>query len=498
MSFDNHLFISYAHIDDIPLSVEQDGWVSQFHKDLWGMLTRKLGRKATIWRDPKLNGTDRFESRIVAQFAHSALLLSIVSPRYLESEWCQRELKEFCEIAERQEGLTISDRFRLIKVVKSPPFSDQTLPAIMRQMLGYDFYEISDDETPVELDPLFGKQYKEKYYAKLNKLAWELSKTLREMERGVLSPAQDAIEAPVPTVYLAECSYDQRDVREALDAELKARGYRILPESPLARDESTFLLQVEQCLRQSQLAIHLVGANYGAVPDGPSQKSIIVLQNELAIRICREQTLPRIIWMPESARSRSTAHNEFVTLLETDPETQFGADLITDDNPETIKTSITAALSKLQNTPEPPPVPVPGAVNRLIYVPCTVGDRRNLKELLQQLRALGYETELPAFEGSAEEMRAANQALMQQCAAIVIFYGSGTEAWKLSVRNEIRKVLGLGQLQGGVPVFTYLAAPSTETKLMIADVETNIIDALNGLTPEALAPLHRAIQAGAR
>jgi len=35
-------------------------------------------------------------------------------------------------------------------------------------------------------------------------------------------------------------------------------------------------------LKRCQLSIHLVGEAYGGVPDGRSQKSVVVLQNELA------------------------------------------------------------------------------------------------------------------------------------------------------------------------------------------------------------------------
>jgi len=37
-------------------------------------------------------------------------------------------------------------------------------------------------------------------------------------------------------------------------------------------------------LKRCQLSIHLVGEAYGGVPDGRSQKSVVVLQNELAAK----------------------------------------------------------------------------------------------------------------------------------------------------------------------------------------------------------------------
>jgi len=34
MTFEQHVFISYAHIDNQPLTTGQQGWISQFHASL--------------------------------------------------------------------------------------------------------------------------------------------------------------------------------------------------------------------------------------------------------------------------------------------------------------------------------------------------------------------------------------------------------------------------------------------------------------------------------
>src|SRR4029453_4873400 len=60
MTFDHHAFISYAHIDNEPLTPGQKGWVAQFHATLQTMLSQRLGERARIWRDDKLDGNDVF------------------------------------------------------------------------------------------------------------------------------------------------------------------------------------------------------------------------------------------------------------------------------------------------------------------------------------------------------------------------------------------------------------------------------------------------------
>ena len=101
MRFAKHLFISYAHIDNQPLTPEQQGWITRFHATLEALLSMRMGGKAQIWRDEKLQGNDVFADEIVDQFAQTAVLVSVLTPRYLNSEWCTKEVAEFCKSAEQ-------------------------------------------------------------------------------------------------------------------------------------------------------------------------------------------------------------------------------------------------------------------------------------------------------------------------------------------------------------------------------------------------------------
>lgn len=91
----NHVFISYAHIDNLPLSPEHQGWISRFHQTFSVFLSQRMGGQAQIWRDQKLQGNDIFSDEIVNQFSETALFISIISPRYVRSDWCKRKLLNF-------------------------------------------------------------------------------------------------------------------------------------------------------------------------------------------------------------------------------------------------------------------------------------------------------------------------------------------------------------------------------------------------------------------
>ena len=65
MRFHKHLFISYAHIDNQPLTPEQQGWITRFHAALESFLSMRMGGEARIWRSNKLQGNDIFGDEIV-------------------------------------------------------------------------------------------------------------------------------------------------------------------------------------------------------------------------------------------------------------------------------------------------------------------------------------------------------------------------------------------------------------------------------------------------
>jgi len=116
MGFDKHLFISYAHIDNQPLTPEQQGWISRFHKSLEAMLSMRLGSPAKIWRDEKLCGNDVFAEEIIEQFPHTALLVSVLTPRYLNAAWCAKEVQAFCHSAQHSGGVVVENKSRSPKI----------------------------------------------------------------------------------------------------------------------------------------------------------------------------------------------------------------------------------------------------------------------------------------------------------------------------------------------------------------------------------------------
>ncbi|MGA7461407.1 MAG: toll/interleukin-1 receptor domain-containing protein [Candidatus Korobacteraceae bacterium] len=502
MEFQRHLFISYAHIDNVPLSEDQQGWITRFHNTLSAMLNMRMGRKAEIWRDSKLQGNDIFADEIVQQFPRTALLISVLTPRYAESEWCTREVREFCKCAEASGGLVVDNKCRVLKVIKLPVDNEELLPAVMREALGYPFYVLDEQQTPFELDPAYGEDFTRKYNLKLAKLAFDVAQLVKKIEtpaqpqQASAQTAAKPLELPVRekpelAIYLAECSFDRREAREALESELRLHGYPVFPDIQLPKTEEEYTAAVSGFLARCQLSIHLVGTKYGLVPDGPSEKSVVVLQNELAIERYKQAGLRRVISLPEGTNSDSASQRDFIARLLEDAELQAGADLVTGDVEE-LKGVIHAALKKLQQ----PEATVPERQgNRLVYLICDQRDRSATIPVRKFLKGRGFDVQIPLFEGDAATVRQTNQDLIAECDAAILFYGAGDEGWQRSISNELKKATAYRGAKQLPASFIYLAEPATESKQELIELEEpNLINGLQGFSDTEMLKFARAIE----
>ncbi len=242
-----------------------------------------------------------------------------------------------------------------------------------------------------------------------------------------------------PAVYLAECSYDRKPQRELIEGELKRLGYPVLPDRRLPTDEGEYVAAVEALLAPCALSIRLVGENYSAVPDGPSGKSVGILQNELAAARCRSGGFKRLIWLPWGTTSKNPVQQAVIEALPHDAQALFGADLIAGDIEE-LRTAVHATLRKIE---QPAPKqrecdgadagPSAGESARRVYFICDEKDRKASVPVRKLCKQLGFEVALPAFEGDASEVRKANQQNLADCDVVFVFYGAGDAAWKRAI-----------------------------------------------------------------
>ena len=201
-NFQNDIFISYAHIDNLPLAEGLKGWVETFHERLATRLAQLLGEPARIWRDLKLEGNDVFADTLIGRIGDSAILVSVLSPRYIKSEWCLRELNEFCKQATVGGGLRIGEKLRVFKIVKTYiPFKEH--PEQVQGTLGYEFYEYDQARDRArEFSPEVTPARDIRYWEKLDDLAYDIKQMIEYIRSSTVSfienPGRAVRESNIP------------------------------------------------------------------------------------------------------------------------------------------------------------------------------------------------------------------------------------------------------------------------------------------------------------
>jgi hypothetical protein len=481
MTFAQDVFISFTHIDNQSLMPGGDGWISTFHKALEIRLSQLRGKEPRIWRDRKLQGNDYLSDTIFETLAQAALLVSILSPRYLNSEWCREELQRFCQEAERSGGLRVGDnKGRLFKVVKTYLPREQ-YPPELAAFLGYEFFEFDDAGRPQEFDRIYGPELERKFYAKLNDLAYDIHQTLELLEAraersGSLAPS------PTPgtgkVIYLADVTPDLNVSRERIRRELEQAGHRVLPEQPLPSEPAAFKQAVCEALTRSHLSVHLLSP-YPSRTGGEPAQTQEQLYRQLAMARTRDQIeladqcgqeradFSRLLWLPPDAGT--LAPDSFVTSLQNDPH-------FISTSLEAFKDIIHTRLTQ----PATPTLDLPADGKVHIYLDC---DERDLDmpaiEPLFNWLDQHFQVILPDY---AESSLSRSEALLKQCEAVLIFYGQASALWLRRRLNALKKTL-YDRPKPLLAKAVYVADPA---KQQFSDPDVPIIAGYGGFQPTLL------------
>jgi hypothetical protein len=511
MDFEGDAFISYAHLDNVELVEGRKGWVANLHRALEVRVAQLLGKSPHIWRDPKLQGNDLFAETLVEKLRRVAVLVTVVSPRYVKSEWTIRELKEFWTAAEAQGGIRVGDKARVFKILKTPVSLDKTPPEL-RMLLGYEFFKVDPETGRIrELDEVFGADAQREFWIKLDDLAHDLVALLEDLHDGehVPAPAEPltpAAEAPVAppavqpgpsakgAVFLAETTSDLREQRDLLRRDLLQHGYTVLPAQPLPHvaDEAAALIRDD--LARCRMSVHLIGKSYSLVPEG-STTSLIEMQHELATERARDERFLRLLWVPDDMQVTDPRQRELVDRLRLDPRIEGRADLLEtmfEDLRTTLRDWLTRepkAPARLEAAPAAGPTPQ-------LYL---IADQRDAELIGPWADALfdeHLEVIRPFFDGDESAIREYHEENLTLCDGVLIFYGAGNSLWLQRKLRELQKAPGYGRTKPRPVVGVCLVGPRSAEKERFRSHEALVIPQWDGVSLAALQPFIAQLKAG--
>jgi hypothetical protein len=482
MMFETDVFISYSHKDDEPLLDEKGGWVSDLHQALEVRVEQLLGKKPKIWRDPRQSGNEYFTDGFLEQIRKTAVMVSVLSPSYLSSQYCPAELDAFFEACRTPPGLRVGNHARIFKVVKTQLPEQVPVRPELKEFLGYEFFAVDSMTDRVrEFWRAFGDEAKMKFVQKAEDLAQDISRLLRQL-KGLEPQAHPEVRQRRGFVYLAVTSSDLKEEREALRRDLDRSGYTVLPDRPLPETSPEVEAMVREEVARCQLSVHMIGRKYGLVPEGTAL-SIPELQNELAAEHSRKAELNRLVWLAPAQAVEDDRQKAFIGRLQTAPELQGRMDLL-EGSVEDLKNAVHRCLEPRPSPAGPAPSPGSpregGAPPPRVYLICDQQDQEQSQETLQRLQDLLFNADcepiLPLFDGDEADIRQDHEDNLRTCDAALLYWGAGSEAWRRKKLNEVLyKSAGLGRTKGTPLTLLYVAPPATREKEALRTREALVV-----------------------
>jgi hypothetical protein len=489
--YEYDVFLSYAHIDNEPVVKGDPGWVDFFESLLRQRLRVRLGSAdVKIFRDPRLQLLGEFSEQIVQTLDRSAAFIGILSPRYVDSDWCIREIDKFCELTGAN---------RIIKIVKTaydepaPESKAREILEKVKNVLECRFYN-EDEQTGRfnDLQPEIDKADIPTALDKTDAIVQDLTKLLKQL-RSDARP-QPAITVTTTTtttatttvaaasesrvkVFLAATTRDLVKTRDEIKTELSQYQIDVLPNTPLPDDATELITEIRGDLGNAKLSIHLLGANYGSVPELET-RSVPRIQYDLANELRTAGKLTQLIWMPDGLSAADDRQRQFVEEVRNNSAEFLRAKI------EDLKSEIHKKLAPTPSNPWADDGPDDLINLSLFFHP---DDEASVSALYSYLILDEFlKVKLPLKEADSLE---SHRAFLQTSDAVLLYYGSADQNWVVNMWRQIQRQVSASRKKPLLAKAIYAGSPSTPEKDLLQSDEDDdplIIKNYGRFTPQHL------------
>jgi hypothetical protein len=414
---DHDIFISYSHDDDAELPGMCKGWVTTFVTFLRMRMNQKLRHDTySLWTDADLGAYAHVSDQLVEAVRNTAVLLVIVSPSYIASEWCKRERSKFLQLIQHH------GKARVVVVQREPV---ENMPPELTDLKTHEFWVQEERESLVVLGC---PSPDAEYYKRMNDLCEDLVDLLQRLREERQQLGGNVLSAPVSTqtrqfVYLARTTYDIERERSDVKRFLEQASIGVLPQTSYNLEPDTFRRCAERDMRQCTLFIQLLSLVPFRKPVN-SANDYSAIQFDLAEKLGK----PVLQWRHPELDTQAAADERQKALLE---GTEVRAESLEDFKQE-VKNR---ALLK-------PVIDEGRRLNAFVFVDTDLLDQPLADEVCKSLNRLGTDYVLPRSlspkgkDLDPEVVRKDLEANLRDCDALIILYGNSDADW---VREQLRQ-----------------------------------------------------------
>lgn len=433
MAFDIDVLLVFADKDNNANKTEI-GWVSQFKKFLELMLNQVLGEKCKILLKAE------HDPITAPALKNIGVLVAVLSKEFIQSGQCLDNVEQFSQ----SNHATDKIHNRLFKVFKTP-LNLQEQPPRLRDLIGYDMYQLDPESGEVkEYTDYFSTEAERQYWMKMVDLAYDIYDSLISL-KNLESKGEVKNIFRRKTIYLAETGHDLSVQRNIIKRELQRHGYIVLPNQTLPGNATDLEKVVKRDLIDSNMSIHLIGTAYGEIPEG-SDRSVVDIQNKLAAEKSveakeRSEDFTRLIWISPNLNNASERQKGFIENIKRDIEAQEGAEIL--QTPlEDFKNIMREELVDNSNERK---VVLEDGTGKSLYLMHDKVDDSEIAPLKEAIEKSGFKVLLPEFEGELLELRKKHIDNLRNFDAAIIYKGKVNEQWVRMKALDLLKAPGFGR-----------------------------------------------------
>jgi hypothetical protein len=442
------LFVSYAHVDNA------QAWVDHLVDKVRVEVCQRLGaRDFSIFVDrDQVQGNRPITPTILDAVRGSALLMVVMSPGYLNSEWCRRERSAFLSMVKgRVENGSVF-------VVRAREVDRGEVPTEFGDLLGFEFF--AKDRRGADSPLRLGEK------RATGKIV-DLSYSIKEQVQRMVSAA--ATNRAAPYVFVARSTEDLEEREEELRAYLSQHGIGVLPQKTWYPQterrafEQAMLGDLNRCKVFAQLLSTSRGRELGFV-DGlraPRMQFDAASQAGLTLLQWRDRAL-------DMATISDAAHRALL-----DNAQACGI--------EEFKSAVVKAALEAPRAQQGRP-----SRDVSVFVRADESKDRSLAQQVgEALAKMGVACEWLPPGGAPEERRQWLEENLRECDGVLLVYGKTDAVWVYRQLKEARKILAQrDDAPRAQAIFDGPPPPKSDVGLALPGLMR--LDGTNGIDPSVL------------
>lgn len=455
----NQLFVSYRRV----ANDSSDKWVDVFCEALRKNLREMVGNEVALWRDSEeLKPGMPWRPQLQTAIDEATIFLAVVSRSYFGEDECRKELDWFLRRIKQDPKVP-----RLIMpVFKQPPSPQKPPPPDVGVLQRHEFFVPDPGKAGHwrEFSPSEGD-----FWNSLARLAQDITLALEGMGGSTQHEK----------VFLARVCPELESQREEVRADLRQRGYEVVPQNEYFWNANDIEAQISADLDEALLCVHLVSGAESADPDAVEHSQRQLLAAHATMK-AKGGTGP-VVWVQSPAKPHASAA-ELIRVI-TDDLADDGVELLR-GSIETLKEQV---YDKIAAARPAEVTAVGGEVTLLVEE----GDLTALGALRGLLADdLGVDAKLVKLQGSAPKDAERLARALADSPRCIVFWGAQDEDWLGDVlgRAELRPHLGRDRFcvcTGGEPSAEKSAYRSPKATVIDAHAGTAVAALRSFLTQNA-------------